>query len=183
MNAFAWTYAPLGKETIEGLRLLSFGKNRIIVDNHEFLLFEADCRYDVILGGDFLAKVGMNLDYKELEVEWLGNAIPIYGKPLRPNALATHIDSYLTQIKNDDFELEDSYKAQPILDAKYEKMDVEEVVDSCTHLSPKQWEELKALMLKHTKLFDDTLGKYSEKPNAHWAYRRRSSSDTNQFLG
>ena len=29
----------------------------------------------------------------------------------RPNALAAHIDSYLMQIENDDFDLEDSYKA------------------------------------------------------------------------
>ena len=57
------------------------------------------------------------------------------------------------QIEKDDFDLEDSYKAQLILDANYGRVDVENVADSCTHLSPKQREELKALMLKHTKFF------------------------------
>ena len=35
MNTLAGTYAPLGKVTVEGLRLPSFDKNRII-DNHDF---------------------------------------------------------------------------------------------------------------------------------------------------
>ena len=94
MNTLAGTYAPLSTVTMEGLvRLSSFDKNRI-KDNHEFLVFEADCGYDVIviLGGDFLTKVGMSLNYKELIVEWLGNVIPVESLH-KQNALAAHVDS------------------------------------------------------------------------------------------
>ena len=42
-------------------------KNRLVY-NHESLVFEQECRYDMILGVDLLAKVGMNFDYKTLEV-------------------------------------------------------------------------------------------------------------------
>ena len=101
------------------------------------LVFETDYRHDVILGWDFLTKVGVNLTYKERKVEWLGNTIPMESLS-RPNALAAHVDSYLMQIKNDDFDLEDIYKAWPILDAKYERVDVEEVADNGTHLNQKQ---------------------------------------------
>ena len=97
MNTLAGTYTPLGPATMEGLRLPSFDKNRII-DDHEFLVFDADCRYDVIIGIDFLTKVGMDLNYKELIIEWVGNAIPMESLH-RPNALAAHVDSYLMQIK------------------------------------------------------------------------------------
>ena len=76
MNTWAGVYAPLGTVSMEDIRLPAFDKNRI-VDNHEFGVFEQECRYDILLGGDFLAKVGMNLDYKNLEVEWLGNTILI----------------------------------------------------------------------------------------------------------
>ena len=68
MNTLAGVYASLETISMEGIRLPAFDKNRI-VDNHEFLVFEQKCRYDIILGGDFLAKVGTILDYKNLEVE------------------------------------------------------------------------------------------------------------------
>ena len=32
---------------------------------------------DVILGGDFLEKIGLNLKYDTLEMEWLGNVVPM----------------------------------------------------------------------------------------------------------
>ena len=67
MNTLAGIYAPLGTILMEGIRLPAFDKNRI-VDNHKFLVFEQECRYNIILGGDFLAKVGMNFDYKTFEI-------------------------------------------------------------------------------------------------------------------
>ena len=57
-------------------------------------------------------------------VEWLGNTIPMESLH-KSNTLAAHVDSYLMQIENDDFDLEDNYKARPILDAKYGRVDVE----------------------------------------------------------
>ena len=76
------------------------------------LVFETDYRYDVILGGDFLTKVGVNLTYKELKVEWLGNTIPMESLN-RPNALAAHVDSYLMQIKMMTLTLKTSTKHDP----------------------------------------------------------------------
>ena len=65
-----------------GICLPLFNKHCIIED-HEFQVFDNECRYDVILGGDFLKKVGMNLLYDRLEIKWLGNVIPMetMGKP------------------------------------------------------------------------------------------------------
>ena len=131
-----------------------------------------------------MSKVGMTLNYKDLKVEWLGNTIPMESLN-KPNALAAHVDSYLMQIEEDDLTFEDCYGAQEILDAKYEKVDVEEVANSCTHLTPKQREELKALMLRHTKLFDGTLGKYPGEP-MHIELEKgmcQCTKDTTQFLG
>ncbi len=45
-----------------------FDKNHV-VKGHDFEVFEGDCAYDIILGGDLLAKVGMNLKYDDLTVE------------------------------------------------------------------------------------------------------------------
>ena len=53
----------------------------------------------------------------------------------------------------------------PLLDAKYEKLDIDAVVSThCAHLTPRQQEDLQALLRKDSKLFDGTLGRYPGKP-------------------
>jgi hypothetical protein len=50
--------------------------------------------------------------------------------------------------------------ASEILDAKYEKVLVDDVTDQLDHLSAKQKNDLKRVLNEHTKLFDGTLGVY-----------------------
>ena len=77
MNTLAETYAPLGSVSIKRIQLPAFDKNRI-VDEHDFMVFDQPCNYDIILGGDFLQKIGMNLNYQDLPIERLGNTASIY---------------------------------------------------------------------------------------------------------
>ena len=72
MNTLAGTYALLGSVSIKGMRLSAFDKNRII-DEHGFVVVDQPCNYNIILGGDFLQKIGMNLNNKDLSIKWLGN--------------------------------------------------------------------------------------------------------------
>ena len=74
MRTLAGTYSPLGTVHMWGIRLPAFDKHRVIAE-HPFHVFESDCRYDIILGGDFLEKIGMDLLYQSLEIEWLGNVL------------------------------------------------------------------------------------------------------------
>ena len=164
MNTLAGAYSPLGSVDIRGMRLPAFDKNRII-DQHEFLVFDAQCKYDIILGGDFLKKIGMNLKYDNLEVEWLGNTIPMQTMD-NSNMVAAHVETYLSQMEVDElgFDL-DSYLTAPIMDAKYEKLNIDKVVkEHCSHLNPKQQADLHEVLSRHTKLFDGTLGKYPGEP-------------------
>jgi hypothetical protein len=48
--------------------------------------------------------------------------------------------------------------ASEILDAKYEKVLVDVVIDQLDHLNTQQKNNLKRLLNEHTKLFDGTLG-------------------------
>ena len=68
MRTLAGVYAPRGTVRMQGIRLPVFYKHHMI-NEHKFHVFESECRYDVILGGDFLEKIGMNLLYKSLEME------------------------------------------------------------------------------------------------------------------
>ena len=76
------------------------------------------------------------------------------------------MEIYLNQIETDDlgWDLE-SYLADPILDAKYEQVDVDTVIEEqCSHLTSTQKNNLRTLLQQHTKLFDGTLGQYPGKP-------------------
>ena len=118
-DTLAGAMASLGSATVEGMRLPAFDKNRVIAE-HKFEVFDAKskCNYDMILGGDFLAKIGMNLRYKDLTIEWFGNIIRMETLT-RPSAVASHVEQYLVQMEMEDMEFDlDSYLTVPILDAK-----------------------------------------------------------------
>ena len=76
MQTIMGTYSPLGTVEMTGMRFPAFDKNRV-VDKHHFHMFQGVCKYDVILGGDYLSKIGMRLKYDTLEIEWLGNTRPM----------------------------------------------------------------------------------------------------------
>ena len=67
---------PTGKVGVSGIRLPEFDRS-LVIDKHDFLIFNAECKYDMILGSNFLAAYGINLNYKNLEVEWFGNVLPM----------------------------------------------------------------------------------------------------------
>ena len=159
MQSLAGTYAPRGTVRMQGIRLPAFDKHRVI-NKHKFHVFESECRYDVILSGDFLEKIGMNLLYKSLEIEWQGNVMPIETIN-KPDQFAIRVEQRLSQLEVDDMGLEiDSYLSALIMDAKYEKLDIPSFVTThCSHLRASQQKDLQALLSKHSKLFDDMLGR------------------------
>ena len=60
------------------LRLPELDKNRY-VDQQNALAFNADsCRYDVILGADFLNKTGIDVKYSTGTIEWFDNELPLH---------------------------------------------------------------------------------------------------------
>ena len=166
-NTLAGAYASRGSATIRGMRLPAFDKNRII-EEHSFEVFDADCRYDIILGGDFLAKIGMNLKYDDLSIEWYGNTIPM--ETITTDSTAAQVEQYLSQMDDEELlamgiDTLDSYAATPILDAKYDKWTIDQVIEQhCTHLTKSQQHQLHQVLSRYTKLFSGELGVYDGDP-------------------
>jgi hypothetical protein len=49
------------------------------VDQQKALIFDADsCRYDVILGADFLSKTGIDVNYSTGTIEWFDNELTLH---------------------------------------------------------------------------------------------------------
>jgi hypothetical protein len=135
------------------------------VDQQKALIFDADsCRYDVILGADFLSKTGIDVKYSTRTIEWFDNELPLrdtrYLQSKDFLAMAETID---IQLENDFFGMDwydPTCYASEILDAKYEKVLVDDVIDQLDHLNRQQKNDLKRVLNEHTKLFDGTLGVY-----------------------
>ena len=124
--------------TLRDIRLPEFNKNRRISEQ-EALVFDAKCRYDIIFGTDFLAKVGINISYETGFMEWYECVLPLRD----PHTLDSQTykdmeEAMFVQIDDDILGKDwlDSF-ATEILDAKYNKTDVREVVNQQTHLNRK----------------------------------------------
>ena len=59
---------------LRDIKLPEFDKKRT-VDELKALISKKDCRYDIILGADFLRKSGMNINYSNGTMEWFENII------------------------------------------------------------------------------------------------------------
>jgi hypothetical protein len=162
IGTLASSYTSSEMVVLRNLRLPELDKNRNL-DQQKALIFDADsCRYDVILGADFLSKTGIDVKYSTETIEWFDNELP-----LRDTRYLQSKD-FLAMAETIEIQLEDGYfgmnwydptcYASEILDAKYEKVIVNDVIDQLDHLKTQQKNDLKRALNEHTKLFDGTLG-------------------------
>ncbi len=118
----------------------------------------------MILGADFLSKTGIDVKYSTGTMEWFDNELP-----LRDTSYLQSKD-FLAMVETIEIQLEDVFFgmdwydptcfASEILDAKYEKVHVDDVIDQLDHLNAQQKNDLKRVLNEHAKLFDGTLGVY-----------------------
>ena len=100
--------------------------------------------------------------YSAFELTRFGDAIPLR----TPSELTA--DSYLSMLEmayaEDEIlyldEGEEDCYLSSILDAKYEAMDIEQVMENQSHLTKEQQIDLQRLLLKYPQLFDGKLGRY-----------------------
>jgi hypothetical protein len=123
--------------TMRDLRLPEFDKNRRN-NNKKVLLFDNNnVKYNIILGTNFLSKTGIKLNYSEGNMEWFDCSIPLSPPGgLDSKEFDAMEDIFHIQVKDEIFD-EDWLEcfATEILDAKYERTDVAEVVKGLTHLN------------------------------------------------
>ena len=104
----------------------------------------------MIIGRDVLTELGINLNFKDMTVQWDTAVIPM--KPID-----TTIENSYTV---DDIEAvnDATERIKKILDAKYEPVNIDDVVAGCTHLDETERKKLKTLLNKYKELFDGSLG-------------------------
>jgi hypothetical protein len=149
------------------IRLLKFDKN-LVVEEQKALVFDGQCKYDIIFGTDFLSKTGIDIKYSLGIIEWLDNELPMHNprhlddKEYLGMAEILEVQQEAEQMFGMDWYNPTCYDSE-ILDAKYGEVSTDDVVDQLTHLNDKQKQDLKGLLKDFTKLFDGTLGVYLHK--------------------
>jgi hypothetical protein len=77
IGTLAGSYTSSEMVVLHNLRLPELDKN-CNVDQQKALVFDADsCRYDMILGADFLSKTGIDVKYSTVTIEWFDNELPL----------------------------------------------------------------------------------------------------------
>jgi hypothetical protein len=158
VNTLAGFYQLSAMVAMHNLILPELDKNRN-VEQHKALIFESDtCKYDVILGADFLTEAGIDVKYSIGTIEWFKNELPLCN-PHDLNNKGFKATAEIIEIQQEfDFFGMDWYDptcfAIEILDAKYEKVQIEDVVNPLEYLSTQQKANLKQVLSEFTKLFD-----------------------------
>ena len=88
-------------------------------------VFNVGCNYDTILGQDVLHIIGLTLCFDTKEMKWLDSVVPMKIHDFWQTPM-----SYFLALDHDDDRKENikSFAATKILDAIYEKVDINEVV-------------------------------------------------------
>jgi hypothetical protein len=130
--------------TMRDIRLTEVDKNRRI-NQQKVLVFDNDnVKYNIILGTNFLSKTGIKLNYSKGNMELFDCSIPLCPPGgLDSKEFDAMEDMFHIQVEDKIFG-EDWLEcfATEILDAKYDKTDVAEVIKGLTHLNALQKADL-----------------------------------------
>ena len=149
---------------MRNLKLSELGKN-CVINQEKALVLDGDCKYDDILGADFLSKSDIDIKCSAGIIEWFDNELPMcYPHELDSKEYLAMVDILEVQREAEDIFGMDWYDpmcyASEMLAAKYGDVSTDEVVDQLTHLTFDQKHNIKCPVQRFTKLLDVTLGVY-----------------------
>ncbi len=123
--------------------------------------------FDLILGAKTLNELGIISDFKNKDITLDEIELPMQSITELPTSrkVALKLNNALASNKELRSTDEATQRAVRILDASYEKADLQKIVkDHCKHLSPANQQELLELLLNYEELFDGTLGDWNTTP-------------------
>jgi len=109
-------------------------------------------KYDLIIGRDLLQALGILLDFKNQTITWDEITIPM------KDPEASMEEGY--KIHESPVLYEATERTKQILEAKYEAVTPQQIVDGCVHLKEEEKEELLLLLENFKDLFDGSLGSW-----------------------
>jgi hypothetical protein len=122
--------------------------------------------FDLILGTQTMDELGIILDFKNKMITIDEIELPMQYNNHMPksNYEALALTNSLASCKEPKSMEEATNHVVRILDANYKKANLQEVVDTCTHLSPEDKSMLLEFLTEYEPLFDGTLGAWKTMP-------------------
>ena len=103
----------------------------------------------MIFGIDFLWKAGLEINYNTKKIPWFENEIPLRGPHCtKTREFMVMADAIYAQ-QDDEYIVQywlNSYLAAPIMDAKYDKVDIPGLIKQQTHLNSQRQESLQIVL-------------------------------------
>ena len=119
-----------------------------------FDIVNADFGCDIIIGTDLMADLGIDLHFLTQELSWDEATVPFESKDAELG------EAYF--VKDSEAVSESLDRVKRILDAKHEKADLVQICKNADHLDRDEQEALLCLLQKHERLFDGTLGRWTD---------------------
>lgn len=114
-------------------------------------------KYDIIIGRDLLQDLGIMLNFKDQTIQWEHGTVPMPSND-SPTMDLININSESQPV------IEATNRVKAIIEAKYEKANLPEIVKLCSHLNQNEQQQLLKLLYQHKSLFDGSLGHWKDEP-------------------
>ena len=123
-------------------------------------VFDSECKYDLIVGRDLLHKIGLSICFEKKEMRWIDSVVPMK----TPSFWNSPLSYFWALDEEEEDELDDAecFGTTKILDAKYEKVEISDVITQQHHLAKHQRKLLQNVLEKYNTLFDGGLGRYKQ---------------------
>ena len=116
----------------------------------------------MIIGRDLLEELGINFLFKEHLMEWDNASTPMLDPAAFSNDFIDELEHEMLYIHDPD--ITEAERIQAILDAKYCKADLEQIVQKCKQLNKEEQQKLLILLKKYVVPFDGTVGTWRIDP-------------------
>jgi hypothetical protein len=117
-------------------------------------------KYEMIIGRDLQLALGMDILFSTKHLKWDGIVIPMRTQ----HTDLSYLDNRVKNLGNSQDVFATASTPMSILDAKYEKANIDATINTFKHLNSNQQQQLKALLYKFEHLFDGTLGDWNTEP-------------------
>lgn len=145
--------------------LPEFSDKKII--HWKFSLTESkDLGYDMIVGRDLMIELKINLSFDKRMVTWEDISIPMrdFHRLKKWKLSKYELKTIIREMKEPIAAQEATNRMIKILDSKYEKANLQKIVEGATHLNQREKDLLYKLLKKYEEIFDGTLGEWKTQP-------------------